>query len=120
MASLHQNLLNRCILEIQKKYPSAHMIPRITGFYYTIQGTGIRVGREGEADLEIQMPICDVCLAVIYCEIKIGKDTQKDKQKRFQANIEKRYGLYVITRQPSDILEAIEKYLQGIYKRILF
>jgi len=40
----------------------------------------------------------------IYCEIKFGKDTQKADQKKYQADVERNGGVYIIVKTFEDFL----------------
>jgi hypothetical protein len=49
----------------------------------------------------------------VKIEVKIGKDRQSDAQKRYQENIEKAGGTYIIAKNFDDFVEWYEKFIQN-------
>lgn len=47
----------------------------------------------------------------LFVEIKIGRDTQRDEQKEFEADVKKLGGIYILTRNFDDFVLQISKYL---------
>lgn len=56
-------------------------------------------GRKGSSDLKVVLDG-----KFIAVEVKFGKDTQKDDQKKYQAAVEKSGGTYIIVRSFHDFL----------------
>ena len=49
----------------------------------------------------------------VKIEVKIGKDRQSDAQKRYQENIEKAGGTYIIAKDFDSFVEWYEKFIQN-------
>lgn len=56
-------------------------------------------GRKGSSDMKLVIQG-----QYIACEIKFGKDTQKVDQKKYQADVERNGGLYIVAKTFEDFL----------------
>lgn len=57
-------------------------------------------GRKGSSDMKLLIP----AIGYVACEIKFGRDTQKDAQKEYQEDVEKNGGTYIIVKTFEDFL----------------
>lgn len=56
--------------------------------------------RKGSSDMKLLIPE----IGYVACEIKYGKDTQKDNQKEYQRDVEKNGGIYIIVKTFEEFL----------------
>ena len=79
--------------------PQLRVWKNVTGVFDSPNGTKIRVGLKGSADiLGIRSDGKMICI-----EIKVGHDTQKPDQKSFESMIRLMGGIYTIVRDTDDL-----------------
>jgi hypothetical protein len=94
----HSDAVNLCRLEASRL--GGMLLPYTQGLFWPVEngkpapnGRPIKIGRTGAADL-----IGTVNGRAVACEVKVGRDTQRPEQKKFQAAWEAAGGVYVISR----------------------
>jgi len=106
------NLQNRLIEAVQKKYPLSRLFRQNVGSAYPIQTfkrafefivrgitppwfRPVQYGVVGSGDVSGWIHINGVAV-VCHIEVKIGKDTQREAQEKFEATVKRCGGIYVI------------------------
>lgn len=106
------NLQNRLIEAVQKKYPLSRLFRQNVGSAYPIQTfkrafefivrgitppwfRPVQYGVVGSGDVGGWIHINGVAV-VCHIEVKIGKDTQREAQEKFEATVKRCGGIYVI------------------------
>lgn len=94
----HSSACNLCRLEASRL--GGMLLPYSNGLFWPVEngkpaanGRPVRIGRTGAADL-----IGTINGRAVACEVKVGRDTQRAEQEKFQAAWEAAGGVYVISR----------------------
>lgn len=95
---LHQELLEKVKLALQKKFPSALILDRHVGLFITTRGTPVKINKKGMADLWMLYNGIHVEI-----EIKTGKARQTKEQLQWQKTIESKGSLYLLARSVDDV-----------------
>jgi len=74
-------------------------------------------GRKGSSDIHAMFPRKNDFPIPIKLEVKIGKDTQKKEQLKYEKDIKKINGLYFIIKNTDDFFVIFDKYI--LYKDLL-
>jgi hypothetical protein len=104
----HQEMVQRVKLEIIKNIPNLFVFDRHVGLFKTINGTPIKIGIPGQADL---WAVYNNGNQLVHheIEIKTGKATQTTEQKNWQHFIEKNNGIYTLARSENDVQNLLDK-----------
>jgi hypothetical protein len=112
MSSNATDLQNRLILAVERKYPKSRVWRQNVGSAYPIQTfkrafefivrgitppwfRPVQYGVVGSGDVGGWIHINGVAV-VCHIEVKIGKDTQREAQAKFEATVKRCGGIYVI------------------------
>lgn len=106
----HQELLQKCALLIQARWPSARFFSRHVGLFYTRTGHPVKIGIPGQADAYIYMPT-KYGLTSIEIEFKTGTGKQSPAQKNWESIIKGMGGIYIVARNEQDLIYEIESEL---------
>jgi len=104
----HEELNKRWCLRAQKKWPDARFFKRDVGFFRTIRGTPIKIGRKGQSDVYGYIPYGIDRVLWVEVEFKTGKAVQTSEQKAWEVTVNNLRGLYCLIRDEND-MEQIEK-----------
>lgn len=124
------SLQNRLILEVQKKYPRSRLWRQNVGHAYPIttfkraisflmQGTTppwfrpVQYGVVGSGDVGGWIHINGVAV-VCHIEVKIGKDTQREAQEKFEATIKRCGGIYVVAHDLEGGMAALAEAIHAL------
>lgn len=90
------------------RYPDVTLWRRTVGVFRTLDGQRlVRVGVPGEGDIGgILGPIG----RSFWIEMKSAKGNQRQRQRDFQAMVEKRGGIYIVSRSLEESIEKLEPY----------
>ena len=106
----HQELLQKTALLVQQTFPDSFFIPRTIGLFKTINDHNIMIGKKGQADAYIMLPVMagNIRFQIhIEVEFKTGKASQTNDQKSWEKEITERSGLYIIARKQQDVIDSI-------------
>jgi hypothetical protein len=123
MSSNATDLQNRLILAVERKYPKSRIFRQNTGSAYPIQTfkraieyikrgvtpvwfRPVAFGTPGQGDVGGWIHINGVAV-VCHIEVKIGKDTQREAQEKFEATVKRCGGIYVIANDLDQGLAAL-------------
>ena len=123
-------LQNRLILELQKKYPRSRLFRQNTGSAYPIQTfkrawsfliqgitpawfRPVQFGVVGQGDIGGWIHIDGVAI-VCHIEVKIGRDTQRDAQEKFEATVKRCGGIYVVAKDLEGGMAALAEAIQSL------
>lgn len=95
---LHQELLNKVKLALQKRFPTALICDQHVGMFFTHRGTPVKIGKKGMSDLWMLYNSRYICI-----EIKSGNATQSKFQKQWQEVIESKGSEYYVMRSIDDV-----------------
>ena len=94
----HQELLERVLLALQKKFPNGRFFTRQVGLFYTKNGSPVYVGVKGQAD------IWGYAEGLIWeIEIKTGKAVQSKNQKKWEEICKKMNVIYKVIRHEKEV-----------------
>ena len=119
------SLQNQLILAIERKYPKSRMFRQNTGSAYPITSfkralpfllknitpawfRPVAFGVVGQGDIGGWIHINGVAVAA-HVEVKIDRDTQREKQAVFEATIKRCGGIYVIAHDLDSGMRAVEE-----------
>jgi hypothetical protein len=106
----HQRLMQETFLMFSKHFPHGRIFPRQVGLFLTQNGSPIQIGMPGMADAYALLPVNNY-LVHIEIEFKSGAAKQNPKQKIWEKLIIDLNGLYILVREPQDIVtEILKKY----------
>lgn len=102
----HADLVAACLVWLTLMKPTGLFYKSNTGSFageYNGRKRFVKFGTPGLADITGVLPGG----RAIYVECKVGRDKQSDKQRAFQASVERAGGLYVLARSIDDLESAI-------------
>ncbi len=95
---IHQELLDQVMIELQKKYPNGRFFSRAVGLFYTKNGSPVKVGYPGQAD------IWGIDQSRHFeIEIKTGQARQSKSQKKWQKICDELGIIYKVIRSTKDV-----------------
>lgn len=126
----HQEILGRAFLHFQEHFPQGRIFTRHTGKFINMRFIDelnacrhdlhrilhaiknfkrflISISIPGQADSYITLPVRGE-LVHIEVEVKSGDAVQSKEQKAWEAAITEQGGLYILVRNPEDIVNAIK------------
>jgi len=109
MPDSEKDIQSKAMIALQQAFPSALIARQNTGAAKDLSGNFIRFGLPGQGD--IRMVYRGYAIEV---EIKTPKGRQSQKQKDYQAALERAGGIYEIARSAT---EAVEKIKCRIFQR---
>ena len=102
----HQHLIQKFKYLSSKVIPNLNLFDRHVGLFYTKNGTAVRIGLNGQADVYgVYKCKNSKILVHIELEFKTGNARQSKDQKNWEKFITDRNGIYLVIRDDSQVYE---------------
>lgn len=100
----HQHLIQKFKYLSSKVIPNLRLFDRHVGLFYTKNGTPVRIGMNGQADVwGIYKCKNSKILVHIELEFKTGNAVQSKDQKNWEKFIKDHNGIYLLIRRDSQV-----------------
>lgn len=108
----HQDLLKQIIMEAQNHFPNLRLFAATNGLFYTKNGTPVKVGTVGQADLNGWITVNGIAIR-IEVEVKSGKILIKKNsaQDRWRSICIKMGVIHIVATSPSQFVENLKEQL---------
>lgn len=116
-SAAHSALVHAIMIKVGAR-PYIRIWKRVVGLFYrvrknnlgqVVEAVAIKIGEEGEPDLDGVLRRWDGIGQRFGIECKTGEAGQNTAQKRYQAMLESMGGLYILARSPEQALEILER-----------
>jgi len=109
----HQHLIQKFKLICTTEIPNLYLFDRHVGLFFTKNGTPLKIGMNGQADVW-GLYSTPYALYSVEIEFKTGNSKQSEDQKNWQKFIESKNGLYFLVRHEDDH-KRIKKLLDFLF-----
>ena len=115
----HQNLLLKIIVGVQKAFPTARLYQAHVGLFYNRRGTPVKIGHNGQADLNGFVSINGVAVR-LEIEVKSGKSKIKkcSDQDRFRSICQKFGVIHIEANSVEQCVEELSQHVKNLTSKI--